>query len=303
MARFTNNAEGGSNTTTVTTGNTGGTSGDAFSAVSVGANSVFQFSTTQAAHGTLSYRYANQTATLEANYVEWSAAAAAASYYGRFYMYLPATPTGTTQLLSFRQSSGGLSGPVVTLNTSRQLQIRTNAQSTVSTSTTALSTGQWYRIEWLGTASGAASMDITLKIFSADSATALETLGPTTAAAAGAITTWQTIRLGQGTGTGSAYPTTTDYIYFDDLVAFDTAYPGAAVTIPYTHIVRYRLGKNVSSGTLNFTVTLMQGTTQIAQWTHSNVAQGFTTYEQALDSGQIANITNTADLRLRFVTS
>lgn len=76
-----------------------------------------------------------------------------------------------------------------------------------------------------------------------------------------------------------------------------------ATVTPATHFVRYRIGKNVSSGTLNFTVSLMQGATQIAQWTHSNVSNTMTTYEQALTSGQISSITDTTDLRLRFVTS
>ncbi len=67
--------------------------------------------------------------------------------------------------------------------------------------------------------------------------------------------------------------------------------------------VRYRIGKNVSAGTVNFDVYLMQGATQIATWSHSNVAQGFTTYEQTLNGTQESNITDTTDLRIRFTAT
>lgn len=77
----------------------------------------------------------------------------------------------------------------------------------------------------------------------------------------------------------------------------------ATIDSPGTHFVRYRIGKNVSTGTLNFTVNLVQGTTVIATWSHPNVAQGFTSYEQNLTSAQIAAISDFTNLRLRFVTS
>ena len=65
--------------------------------------------------------------------------------------------------------------------------------------------------------------------------------------------------------------------------------------------VRYRIGKNINSGTVDITVNLMQGATQIATWTHSGVAQGFATFEQNLSDVQEGTITDTTDLRLQFV--
>jgi hypothetical protein len=66
------------------------------------------------------------------------------------------------------------------------------------------------------------------------------------------------------------------------------------------HKVRYRYQKDTGVGTVNLTVRLMQGTTEIASWTHTNIANGWTTVEQTLTSGQADSITNYADLRLRF---
>jgi len=70
-----------------------------------------------------------------------------------------------------------------------------------------------------------------------------------------------------------------------------------------TTYVRYRIGKNLSSGNVDMTVRLMQGSTEIANWTHTNLAQGFTTYEQVLSQGQESLITDTTNLRLRFVST
>jgi hypothetical protein len=46
-------------------------------------------------------------------------------------------------------------------------------------------------------------------------------------------------------------------------------------------------------------VTLLQGATQIAQWTINPIAAG-TLYERTLSAGEADAITNYEDLRLRF---
>lgn len=67
------------------------------------------------------------------------------------------------------------------------------------------------------------------------------------------------------------------------------------------HKVRYRYGKDLSSGDrIDLTVRLMQGTTQIAAWTHTNIGTTLTDAEQTLSSGEADAITDYNDLRLKF---
>lgn len=66
------------------------------------------------------------------------------------------------------------------------------------------------------------------------------------------------------------------------------------------HIVRYRYKKSATGGdSIDLTVRLMQGGTEIASWTHSNI-DAVTTAAQTLTSGQAAAITDYSNLRLRF---
>ncbi|MEM2159765.1 MAG: hypothetical protein QXN55_02285 [Candidatus Nitrosotenuis sp.] len=70
------------------------------------------------------------------------------------------------------------------------------------------------------------------------------------------------------------------------------------------HIVRYAYGKDASGGAvIDLTVSLMQGTTQIASWTHNDIGTGFTLATQTLSAAQADSITNYSDLRLRFVAT
>lgn len=67
------------------------------------------------------------------------------------------------------------------------------------------------------------------------------------------------------------------------------------------HRIHYRYQKDASGGdTINLTVRLMQGTTEIANWAHTNISNGFTEAEQVLTDGQANSITDYGDLRLRF---
>lgn len=71
------------------------------------------------------------------------------------------------------------------------------------------------------------------------------------------------------------------------------------------HIVRYRYQKDAAGGAqINLTVSLRQGTTtEIASWTHNDIANGWTTAAQILTGPQADAITNYGDLRLRFVAT
>ena len=66
------------------------------------------------------------------------------------------------------------------------------------------------------------------------------------------------------------------------------------------HIVRYRYGRTVTNRTLTLVVRLMQGSTEIASWTHVDPALSFVAASQTLTSLQADAITDYSDLRLRF---
>lgn len=66
------------------------------------------------------------------------------------------------------------------------------------------------------------------------------------------------------------------------------------------HVVRYRYKKDTAGGQIDLTVRLMQGGTEIASWSHADIGTGFVTATQTLTNPQAANITNYADLRIKF---
>ena len=65
------------------------------------------------------------------------------------------------------------------------------------------------------------------------------------------------------------------------------------------HVVRYRIGKT-GTGTVNLTARLVQGTTTIAEWAHTDIAAGPTDVSQTLTGPQADSITNYADLYVEF---
>lgn len=70
--------------------------------------------------------------------------------------------------------------------------------------------------------------------------------------------------------------------------------PGSSVD----HIVRYRIRKNQAGGAqINATARLLQTTTQIATWGHTNKDEVWTTFEQTLSAGEADAITDYAALR------
>jgi hypothetical protein len=76
--------------------------------------------------------------------------------------------------------------------------------------------------------------------------------------------------------------------------------PGGSVAQPAT--VRYRY-KKVGSVNLILTVTLYQGATPIASWSHSSIGGSFATVDQVLTTPQFASITDFDDLYLGFTGS
>lgn len=104
----------------------------------------------------------------------------------------------------------------------------------------------------------------------------------------------------------------------DDLVPDDSDYIKSAVMTVGTdtcevslsdvgdsgkfgHGVRYRYSKAASGGqVLDLRVRLLQGVTQIASWTHTDIGPNWTQVSQQLTTPQTDDITDYTDLRLEF---
>ncbi len=70
------------------------------------------------------------------------------------------------------------------------------------------------------------------------------------------------------------------------------------------HFVKYTYRKSAAGGnTIDLSITLLQGTTVIATWSHSNIGNTFTLATQTLTPTQADSITNYNDLRLEFTGS
>jgi hypothetical protein len=70
------------------------------------------------------------------------------------------------------------------------------------------------------------------------------------------------------------------------------------------HIIRYVYRKDTAGGaTIDITTRLMQGVTQIASWSHSNVDSSFTLAQQTLSTAEADSITDYSDLRLEFTAT
>jgi hypothetical protein len=68
------------------------------------------------------------------------------------------------------------------------------------------------------------------------------------------------------------------------------------------HTIRYQYLKR-GQATVNLTVRVMQGTTEIASWSHTDIPASATDGTQTLTGPQADSITNYGDLRVRFIVS
>ncbi len=67
------------------------------------------------------------------------------------------------------------------------------------------------------------------------------------------------------------------------------------------HIVRYRYSKPFGGGQVDLTVKLMEGATERASWSHTDISTTWATAEQTLSGAQADSISDYANLRLRFI--
>lgn len=70
------------------------------------------------------------------------------------------------------------------------------------------------------------------------------------------------------------------------------------------HILSYRYKKSANAGRqIDLTVRLVQGTTILATFTHTNISNTITQADQTLSGAQADSITNYGDLRIRFAAN
>ena len=230
---FANTAEGGTSGTTVTTGNSGGGSGDAFSAITgPGTAGIIEFTNVQKAHGNLGYRYATR-GTSEAVYFAWdNGTGVTGTTFGRLYVRYDNINAGT-KLVHWRPSSTGLALGYIQLSSAGVVQLRDGTDATTVWTGPTLSADTWYRIEWSIDASGSAAQStVEVNVYAGDntSTVASGASGAQTVTNAGpANTNVGYIRYGLAVA-GSNRPSTTGFIYLDDLTAFDTSFPGPQTT-------------------------------------------------------------------------
>lgn len=134
---------------------------------------------------------------------------------------------------------------------------------------------------------------------------AVQVLRPVSDAAAGGWTT-------QAGGTTNLYavldedaPDDADYLRSSPSPASpDVAEVAFAASgdpgVGYGHVLTYRYGKDAAGDRIDLTVSLVEGTTVIASWTHTDVPAGWTDATQVLTTTQADAITNYGALALRL---
>src|SRR6266536_3605174 len=138
----TNNAEGGTNGTTVTTGNSGGASGRAFDTVTIAAGSTLAFDNTAPANGALAYKYQLGT-TAGSCYLQWLAGFSGGDItraFFRFNAFWAANPATTIYQLRLASAANVALGGV---------QIDTAGKLVVGATTmaTAVPLNAWFHVE------------------------------------------------------------------------------------------------------------------------------------------------------------
>jgi hypothetical protein len=143
-----NTADGGTNGTTVSTGNSGGASGTAWDLVSIPTGTL-TYSSTQARQGTLSYKVVTTAATAAEGILRWGDTLALPAASLRCYVFLPGTnPTVAATLAQFSTNGGAIAASTkLALSTTGKLQLQDATGAGLWTSTSALPTGVWVRLE------------------------------------------------------------------------------------------------------------------------------------------------------------
>lgn len=286
MTVLVNSFEGGTNTTVITTGNGGGASGNAFD--SIGGSPTF--SSTQAAHGSLSCEVSVSSSTA---YVAWTTSLGSqATVYFRQYFYIPSNPSGTIYLTKFTQP-GIVTCASVMLEASGQLAFWDTNGTARITSTESVPLNAWFRIEGFVTGN-ASTGQLALNIYnSMDSRVVTETH-----TSAATLNTFGTI-----SGFDAGLPTSTTFTYWLDDIGLSTqGFLGPVGSPPLTN--SFEGGTNGTtittgnsgggSGNAFDTVTIPGGSTV----TYSNTVSAHGTLSSA-----VATTTDTSSLYVQWDVS
>lgn len=222
-----NNAEGGSNGTTVTqgsTGNSGGASGNFWDGVSIPGGTL-TFSTDHPADGSLGYKIVRPSVSAFSPRFQWDFANET-EFRGSFYVYLPATGfaawTSSSLRLMMIQTSGGSRLAELNLNATGNLRVINSANSAVATSASALATDTQIRVEFHFLGNGTTGRMET-SYFLGSATTAVEALAATTNVNTG------TTQAGKAVYGDSTAAVTDGYVWYMDTIALS---PVAAAASP-----------------------------------------------------------------------
>jgi hypothetical protein len=219
-----NNFDGGTDGVNITTSDVG--SGDAFSAVTPGGDDTIKYTTDQAHSNGLSAEIV-RGATIRACYYEWTGLGnITTSVYHRQYVYLPALPGGAENLFitNVRTSAGTVA--FLRINADGTISDLNSASSVISTSTTVVPTGQWFRLEWRVLAHASAGQS-EWKLFSAISpGDGADGITPTETANNSGLNTGASIDVWRFSAGTSADTVTTFTYYQDDIAISSTGWLG-----------------------------------------------------------------------------
>lgn len=209
MASFTNTAEGGTDGTAVDTVNSGGGSGTAFGSVTTDSGATLTYSATAANTGALSYHHA---ASVSGH--TYYGTGSWTSTKGRLRFYVNFSSLVAFQFIQTVDSNAAL----CYLNTTASGGFAVvNAAGTVLYSSTGkVSTGTWYRVEFIivrGTSTSTGTLQYAL--YSGNSTVALDSFTTsTTNAGTGTLTRFNIGKVSSGSACD---------FYIDDIAADDTA--------------------------------------------------------------------------------
>lgn len=221
---LTNTAEGGTDAVVLTTANTGGASGNAFDEVTQAADAIAEFDTA-ISRETTSMMFATRT-TVGSAKVGWNVSITGTTY-GRVYIYMGATPVTNPVRFIHARDLSNLGSFSIQWTSANKIAILDGNSALQATSATTMTSrlDSWVRIEWETIISGA-NGQVTARMYDADSNSEFEILQtPATINTRGDIGIY---RFGAGAVTDNAnMPTSTDFLWLDNLVADATDWPGS----------------------------------------------------------------------------
>jgi hypothetical protein len=228
MAVCTAGFEAGINGNTISTGDAGNTS--PWDGVQITSPGTLKYSSAKVYNGSLSMECVPSTAA-NGIHAAWSTSLGTPTdHYGRLYCLFTATPSNSTPRIVATES-GGQNAAQIRVNSSGQFTLLDGLNTVQATSTVVVVPNQWHRIEWHFIHSVTVGQ-MELKMFlTPESTTPNEIL--TTAADKNIRANMDGIRFGLTFSAPSGYGAT---VYFDNIVANATSYPGPAVVATYNTI-------------------------------------------------------------------